>query len=230
MWRDVVAAVLAGGLGTRLRPVVADRPKSLAPVRGRPYLSYVLDQLAAAGVGRTVLLTGHGAAAVRSALGDSHRGMRLDYSQEPAPLGTGGAVRHALPLLDAGRVLLLNGDSYCDADLGALLADDHPAEMLLARAQDAGRYGAVTLDDAGRVVRFAEKEPGAGPGWINAGVYSISRHQLDSLPAVSSFSLERDVFPVWARRGELYGHRCDGRFIDIGTPESFAAAAAFFAD
>ena len=116
---DVTAAILAGGLGTRLRPAVADRPKVLAPVGGRPYLTYLLDQLAGAGVREVVLLTGYAADEVRDALGDRYGRMRLRYSVEPAPLGTAGALRLALPLLAAPAVLLLNGDSYCDADLGA---------------------------------------------------------------------------------------------------------------
>src|SRR5688500_791882 len=105
----VTGAILAGGLGTRLRPVISDRPKVLADVHGRPYLTYLLDQLSDAGVREVVLLTGHGAGLVRSALGDAHGGLLLRYSPEPAPLGTAGALRLALPLLSSPAVLLLNG-------------------------------------------------------------------------------------------------------------------------
>ncbi|MGL4550521.1 MAG: nucleotidyltransferase family protein [Gemmataceae bacterium] len=226
MSRDLDAAVLAGGLGTRLRSVVADRPKVLAPVNGRPYLFLLLDQLADAGVGRVVLLVGHRAGMVRDALGERYRGMRLLYSEEATPLGTGGAVRHALPLLTAPRVLLLNGDSYCECDLAAL--NDGPARMAVARVPDVSRYGEVTVADDGRVVAFGEKSGAARPGWINAGVYSVPRAQLETLPDVRPLSLERDVFPRWARDGLLVAAPAGGRFLDIGTPESFAAAGAFF--
>src|SRR5437879_601155 len=111
---DVTAAILAGGLGTRLRSVIADRPKVLAPVGGRPYLTYLLDQLAKAAVREVVLLTGYGAEQVRDALGATYAGMRLVHAAEPAPLGTAGALRHALPHLRSPAVLLMNGDSYCD--------------------------------------------------------------------------------------------------------------------
>src|SRR6478672_2624452 len=115
----VTAAVLAGGLGTRLRSVVADRPKVLAPVAGQPFLVHLLDRLSKVGVGETVLLVGHRAEQVEAGLGFSHRGMRLTYSREPEPLGTGGAIRHALAQLVSETTLLLNGDSYCDLDYAA---------------------------------------------------------------------------------------------------------------
>src|SRR5437667_6347363 len=117
----ITAAILAGGLGTRLRHTVADRPKVLAPVGGRHYLAYLLDQLAGAGISEVVLLTGHRAEQVQSTFGESYAGMGLRYSAEPAPLGTGGAVRRALPLFSAPTILLLNGDSYCDVDLDAFV-------------------------------------------------------------------------------------------------------------
>src|SRR5438552_901643 len=113
----VSAAILAGGLGTRLRPAVADRPKVLAPVSGRPFVCYLLDLLHRHSIREVALLTGHRAAQVRATLGDFYRGMQMRYSVESEPLGTAGAVRLALPLLTASRVLLLNGDSFCDVDL-----------------------------------------------------------------------------------------------------------------
>src|ERR1700677_3864366 len=116
---NVMGAVLAGGMGTRLRSVVADRPKVLATVHNRPFLAYLLDQVARAGVRETVLLTGYMAGVVQQQFGSKFAGMSLSYSEEPAPLGTAGAIRHALLLLTRPTVLVLNGDSYCDLDLAA---------------------------------------------------------------------------------------------------------------
>lgn len=221
---DVVAAVLAGGLGTRLRPAVADRPKVLATVAGRPFLSHLLNQLAAGGIEDVVLLVGYGADQVRSTFGDRYNGLRLRYSTEPAPLGTGGAVVNARPHLDRDRVLLLNGDSYCDFDMHQLATTDADLAMVLAAVADTARYGRVAVAD-GRVTGFSEKGV-AGPGPINAGVYLFRRTLLDGLPPGPQ-SWERDILPAWVGRGLVRGV-AGGRFIDIGTPGSYAEADAFF--
>jgi NDP-sugar pyrophosphorylase family protein len=230
---EVIGAVLAGGLGTRLRAAVADRPKVLALVHGRPFLAYLLDQFAGAGVRQTVLLTGYMADRVEAEFGRAFAGMSLAYSPEPQPLGTGGALRHALPLLTRPTVLVLNGDSYCDLDPAAFFAQHQgsgaEATLALTAVADASRYGKVRLSDDGRVERFEEKQAGAGPGWINAGVYLLARRLVEEVPAGRAVSLERDVFPGWAASGRCRGYRAAGRFLDIGTPESYAEAATFFA-
>jgi D-glycero-alpha-D-manno-heptose 1-phosphate guanylyltransferase len=227
----VTAAILAGGLGTRLRSVVADRPKVLAPVAGRPYLAHLLDQLYTACADDVVLLTGYGADQVRAAFGDAYRGMTLRYSVEPEPLGTGGAVRHAADLFTRDAVLLLNGDSYCAVDLARLVVTAQNAGQVgvaLAHVDDVGRYGAVGIGPAGRVTAFAEKGGATGEGWINAGIYAIPRERVADIPAGRAVSLEREVLPRWVSDPGIRGVP-GGRFIDIGTPESFAAAEAFFA-
>jgi D-glycero-alpha-D-manno-heptose 1-phosphate guanylyltransferase len=227
----VTAAILAGGLGTRLRSVVTDQPKCLAPVGGRPFLDYLLDQLADAGLREVVLLTGHLAGKVREAVGDGRAGMRTRHSVEPSPLGTGGAVRHALPLLNAPTVLLVNGDTYCDVDLRSF-AHFHRGRaarisMVLTRVADTSRFGQAETTADGRVVRFEEKADTHGAGWINAGVSLLERGLIEEIPA-GPCSLERERVPGWTRAGWVYGYRCEGRFIDIGTPQSYAQAEAFF--
>jgi NDP-sugar pyrophosphorylase family protein len=223
------AVVLAGGLGTRLAPITGTRPKVLADVLGRPFLCFLLDALAAAGVERVVLCTGHGGGQIRAYFGASYRGLPLAYSREGTPLGTAGALRFALPLLADDPVLVTNGDSYCHADARMLWsahgASGAAATVLLAHVPDAGRYGRVTIDEAGRVLTFSEKTA-PGPGWINAGVYVLSRLVLDAIPTGRAVSLEREVLPAWIGRG-LHGHATDGAFLDIGTPQSYAAAGAF---
>jgi len=229
----VTAAVLAGGLGTRLRPAVADRPKVLAPVLGRPFVAHLLDSLVAAGVRRIVLLTGWRGDEVRRALGDRHGDAELAYSEEPAPLGTGGALRRAAAVLDSSPILLLNGDSYFGADLGAFAAFHRrrcaDASLALTRVADAGRYGRVDASPAGRVTAFAEKAAGGGPGWVNAGVYLIRRRLVEEIPPGRPLSLERDLLPAWAATWAVYGRKAAGPFLDVGTPESYAAAGDFFA-
>jgi NDP-sugar pyrophosphorylase family protein len=230
---EVCGAVLAGGFGTRLRPVVADRPKVLAPVLGRPFLAYLLDPLARAGVRATTLLTGYMADRVEAEFGPGFGNMRLTYSVETTPLGTAGALRHALPLLDRPSVLVLNGDSYCDLDLPAFF-DQHrrsraKCTVALTEVPDVARFGKVTLAGGHRVTRFVEKSAAGGRGLINAGVYLLGRQLLDEIPAQGAVSLERALFPRWAAEGRCYGFVAAGRFLDIGTPESYAQAAECFA-
>jgi D-glycero-alpha-D-manno-heptose 1-phosphate guanylyltransferase len=229
----VTAAILAGGLGTRLRSRIADRPKVLALVHGRPYLTYLLEQLAGAGVRTVVLLTGYLADQIRSAFGDSYAGLRLIHSCEPSPLGTAGALRLALPYLSSSTTLLLNGDSYCAASLHEFwryhqrqAAD---LSLVLTEVEECSRYGCVHRGTDGRVLRFEEKNRAGGVGWVNAGIYLINRPLIQEIPADVPVSLERDMGPMWADNNRCFGFPCWGRFLDIGTPESYAQAEAFFA-
>jgi NDP-sugar pyrophosphorylase family protein len=226
------AAILAGGLGTRLRPVIVDRPKVLAPINGRPFLTYLLDHLAGASVEEVILLTGFQADQVRDTLGQTYAGMRLLYSEEPFPLGTAGALRWALPKLSEPTILLINGDSYCDIDLTAFRAfhHEHAADvsLALARVTGASRFGSVWTDEAGRVTQFEEKRAVPGANWINAGIYLLKRELIEEIPQGRPLSLERDLFPEWVKLLRCHGFRSAGRFLDIGTPESYAEAEHFF--
>jgi NDP-sugar pyrophosphorylase family protein len=228
----VSAAILAGGLGTRLRSVVAHQPKVLAPVHGRPYLTFLLEQLAAASVEEVILLTGFQGEQVRNTLGEKYNGVRVRYSEEPSPLGTAGAVRWALPKLSAPTVLLLNGDSYCDVNLAAFQEFHHnraaDLSLVVARAPGTSRFGKVCIDGQGRVNRFEEKTAVHGTDWVNAGIYLLERTLIEEMPLGRLLSLERDLFPAWVKRFRLCGFRCAGRFLDIGTPQSYAEAEQFF--
>ena len=230
----VPALILAGGLGMRLRAAVPNTPKVLAPIRGRPFLAYLLDQLAAASLRHVVLLTSHQADAVEKTIGMRRGPLRLEYSREPSPLGTGGAVRQALQRIDRPTILLMNGDSYCRVDLAALHSFHRrrraDLSMVTARVDDASRFGRVRLREDGRIVGFAEKTAAAASGWINAGVYLIQRHLLEELPIETPTSLERDWLPRWIATKNVMGFPSAGPFFDIGTPESYAAAASFFAE
>jgi NDP-sugar pyrophosphorylase family protein len=222
-------AVLAGGLGTRLRGVLDDTPKVLAPVGadGRPFLAHLLDRLTAAGVTRVVLCLGHLADRITGWLaGDRPAAWpEVVCVVEPRPLGTAGALRFARGALGSDPVLVLNGDTILDADLVAFAAAHAQAgtdaSVLCVRVPDAIRYGQVEVGPGGLIRRFTEKRPGAGT--INAGAYLFSRRFLDRLEATGARSLERDALET-APPGTLYAHVTDAGFLDFGTPESLAAA------
>jgi len=231
---QTTAVILAGGAGTRLRSVVADRPKVLAQLGGKPFIAYLLDRLATQGWQKVVLCTGYMGAQVQETLGDQYQGMQLSYSHEEQPLGTGGAIRQALPLITSATVLILNGDSYCDTDLRASLAwhQDREARVtvVMAHVEQGSRYGRVEIGADGQIRRFVEKNPDlTGGGWINSGVYWFEREVLAGLPAGRAFSLEKEVLGTWTGDG-LYGYRDYGRFLDIGVPEDHARAENFLAE
>src|SRR5580658_5071896 len=232
MTASFATIILAGGVGSRLRSVVSDRPKCLAIINGRPFLSYLLDRLAQAGVNDVILSTGYMADQVESTFGNRHGQVILRYSREEIPLGTGGGAKQALPLCRHDYVLVINGDSFFDFDWNDFFAWIEPARMrlgmVLAWIEDSRRYGQVVMDSDGKVLRFQEKNKAAGPGWINAGVYLIEKSVLADFPSDGPFSLERDFFPAQIGR-KFFARGYHGKFIDIGTPESYAAAGEFFA-
>jgi NDP-sugar pyrophosphorylase family protein len=229
------ALILAGGMGTRLRSAVADRPKALALIKGRPFLAWQLDGLARQGVRRVVLCTHYMSEMIEASFppGLQTNGMEIIHSREPEPLGTGGALRLALDVAGEGdeEFLALNGDSFCAVDLPAFMATHHrhhaAATLLLAKVEDVGRYGAVDTDATGHITAFREKDPGRqDAGWINAGTYLLSRHILQTLSSGEPSSLERDLFARLVGHG-LYGHKTEAPFLDIGTPESYAEAESY---
>jgi NDP-sugar pyrophosphorylase family protein len=218
------AVILAGGLGTRLRSVVGDLPKPLAPVRGRPFLEYQIEHLAAEGFTHVLLCVGYRHDLIQAHLHDgaAYR-VEITYSVEKEPLGTAGALRHARPYLD-DTFLALNGDTFFAADLSSLVTEHQAGRtcstIALVRVPDAGRFGHVTLDTNGYVTHFNEKG-NSGPGLINAGVYVFSSGIFDHFPAQTPLSLENQIFPELVRQRLLRGQVLQGYHIDIGTPESY---------
>jgi histidinol-phosphate phosphatase family protein len=220
------AIVLCGGLGTRLRGTLGPLPKAMATVHGRPFVDWLLLALASRGLRRAILATGHGASVIRDHFATgANLGLQVVLSEEPGPLGTGGASRLAAEKLDTSPVLVLNGDSYCTFNLLQLQlthALTHAnATLWLLPAERADRFGSVELA-ADQSVRTFEEKVG-GSGLISAGVYLVELDALCDIPPNRPLSLERDLFPAWVGRG-LHGVAGSGPFIDIGTPESLAAA------
>jgi mannose-1-phosphate guanylyltransferase len=226
----VQALVLAGGEGTRLRPLTYTTPKPVLPLAGRPFLSFMLDWARGHGVDEVILSCGFLSDAVRRVLGDIYDGMRLRYVVEEEPLGTAGPVRLAY---DQGvleeRLLVLNGDVLTDIDLTAELAQHERtgarATLALYEVDDTSSYGVVPTDEQGRVEAFLEKGDGEAPtNRINAGAYVIEREVVaERIPAGRPVSFEREVFPALVGGG-LYGYRAAGYWIDIGTPERYLEA------
>ncbi|MCI0415663.1 nucleotidyltransferase family protein [bacterium] len=231
---DLTTIILAGGLGTRLRDSVPDRPKVLAEVRGRPFLTYLFDQIQEAGTREVILCTGYLGEQIDNLFGDTYMSLKLTYSREREPLGTAGALRLALPLIKSNPVLIMNGDSICLTDLKDMLkwhdSKKSQATILLTRVAEMSRYGQVQTDPVSSVVtRFEEKGSASESGWVNAGVYLLARKMIKEIPAGSFLSLEEQIFPSWIGRG-LLGYQSGGPFLDIGTPESYKRASEFLGD
>ncbi len=221
--------MLAGGEGTRLKPLTVTTPKPVMPLAGRPFLSFMLDWVHSHGADEVILSCGFMSDAVKSVLGDIYDGMRLRHVTEDEPLGTAGPVRLAYDegLLEE-RVLVLNGDVLTDIDLTAELEQHERtgarATLALYPVDDTSSYGVVPTDDDGRVTEFIEKGGGDPPtNRINAGAYVLERDVVESIPAGRAVSFEREVFPSIIGAG-LYGYDAAGYWIDIGTPERYLEA------
>lgn len=219
--------ILAGGLGTRLRSVVADRPKPMAPIGDIPFLEYILLFLARQGFREIILLIGHLGEQITEYFGTGEKwGLRIDYSAETEPLGTGGAIRQAFVDHELDRALVLNGDTFFDLDLRAFVAfaeqrGDLPSLALKLIAQPR-RYGTVHLEGE-TITEFKEKDETLKEGLINAGVYFLNRAVLTDV-SDRKFSIETAVFSQLARSRHLRGVIFAGRFIDIGIPEDYRRA------
>lgn len=219
--------ILAGGLGTRIRALFPDRPKSMIPFNGKPFLEHQIAFLAGQGFRRFVLCVGYKAEPIEAHFGDGRRfGVEIVYSREMTPLGTGGALRYAAAHID-GPVLVLNGDTYLAMDYRALVTfhaahTDTVGAIAVCEVADTARYGQVVLDDARRITAFREKTVARGRGLVNAGAYVFGPGILDYIPAGEKVSLEQAVFPALLKAGEsLYGYPIREQFVDIGTPEGY---------
>jgi len=221
--------ILAGGLGTRLREVVPDLPKSLAPINNKPFLDVLLSVLNKWDcVGKVVIAVGHMAdKIIEKYKGTSEYNFEIHFSVEAELLGTGGAIKKALPQTETDNVLVLNGDSYVETDLNDLVKKHMKTSasmtIVLREAENTSRYGRVKLNSDNRIVCFEEKTPEPSKGYINEGMYLIKRNLFDEVKENIVISLEKELLPVFIKEG-VYGYISSGKFIDIGIPEKYINA------
>lgn len=217
--------VLAGGFGKRLRDVVPDLPKPMAPIRERPFLEILLENLSKKGFGRVILALGYMSDKIISHFGNRFFDMELFYVVEEKPLGTGGAIRLAMSECNQNHVFVFNGDTFLDLEVNAVERQwqntGHPV-IIGREVVDTARYGCL-LTDQKQVTGFSEKGT-SGPGLINAGCYVFNKGQLDSFPTNSTFSVETDYLSKTVQKSPFDLFITHGHFIDIGIPEDYARA------
>ena len=231
--RDLTAVVLCGGLGTRLREVLPNRPKVLAEINGVPFIYYLLRKIEKTGCRNVILCTGHLAEQVESLLGNKFGELTIVYSKESNPMGTGGALRNAEQYITTNYALVMNGDSFVECDfrdyyywhikVGAKIS------MIVKETLDTSRYGSLSLSVEDRITKFQEKVCNyeREENFINAGVYLMDHRIFQDIPKKLPVALEKEVFPNIFSNG-VFGYRIDGYIIDIGTPESLVEARAYF--
>lgn len=226
------AILLCGGLGTRLRSVVSDRPKPMADIAGKPFLHYLVKMLSESGVKHLIFALGYMGEQIEAYFQSGEEyGLSISYSYEDSPLGTGGAIRNALSKVSGENVLVLNADTYFHTDYESLLREQlkNKAAMTIAsrKIEDISRYGAILKDESGRILRWNEKmssDQAEAPrlGEINGGIYVMQKSLIEKIPEGKQ-SLENDCIPVWLEDGlYLQAIPSDGYFMDIGIPEDYA--------
>ena len=204
----------------------------MAPVNGRPFLTYVLDYLIDYHYTRVVLSVGYLHEKVEEYFGNAYQSLEIAYAVETEPLGTGGGIAYAMSFCKSDNVLVLNGDTLFKADLSALErfhTDSHGAlSIVLRHVADTSRYGSVSTDKNGRILQFTEKNNATGEGDINGGIYLINKELLQKISLPQKFSFEKDLMEKFVREMPFYAMRSDGYFIDIGIPEDYARAQREF--
>ncbi len=222
------AVILAGGEGTRLRPITLSRPKPMAPIGNRPFLEHMLAHLRRHGVTDVILAMGYLPGPIQDYFGDGERlGLRLSYVVEDHPLGTAGAARNALGHLD-GTCFVFNGDVFTTIDLGAVLAHHRNRgagmTLTLTPVEDPSRFGVVVRDPDTRIRQFIEKprREEAPTNLINAGIYVLEPSILGQVPPDQFVMFETDVFPRLLQDGTVFlGVEAGGYWVDIGTPAKY---------
>jgi len=223
------AIILAGGFGTRLKEVVSDVPKPMAPVNEKPFLDYLLRYVAHYKIKKVVLSVGHLSEKVMEHYGNNFNDVEIVYAIEKESLGTGGGIKLAMQQCTSQDVLVLNGDSFFDVDLYSFY-DNHSdsiseCSLALRHISHADRYGTITLGEFDFIRAFKEKTNTHQAGIINAGVYILNRETYnEETPKQKSFSIEKDFFEKKLNNLNMYGFTYNGYFIDIGIPDDYKQA------
>ncbi len=225
--KDVDVILLCGGMGTRLRSAVSDRPKPMAAVGKRPFLDGLIEQFKSFGARRFILCTGYMSEFIEDYYSRGGFEVEVLISKEHEPLGTGGAVKNAGSLITSRNFIVANGDSFCDVDLEGLygehLRNRAAATITLTRPDGRVDVGTVSIDGSGRILNFAEKEATGGELFVNAGVYVFNEDVLSLIPPEKKVSLENDVFPS-LDKNIFHGYVSQASLLDIGTPERLKKA------
>lgn len=226
------AIVLAGGFGTRLQSVVKDTPKPMAPVKGRPFLTYVLDYLIEYQYDKVILSVGYLHEQIEEYFGNRYKSLEIEYAVENEPLGTGGGILNAMSKCTTDNVLVINGDTLFKVDLNAFnrfhLEKKGLLTIALREVEDVSRYGSVTIGDDSMIILFTEKESTEGRGLINGGIYLINKKLFEKYPKEGRFSFEKDLMEKLYRREQFFAMPSNGYFIDIGIPTDYARAQEEF--
>jgi len=217
--------ILAGGLGTRLRSVVSDRPKVIADINGEPFLKYLLEQLIKEDFKSVLILCGYLGNMIKSHFGHKYKSLDLFYSQEKKALGTGGAIKLAAKKTSKDNLLVLNGDTYqTSSRKNFLQMVPQGAEAIMTqRIEDTSRYGRIEVDKQNRITGLYEKQLCKGEGLINTGTYLINRKNIINYPK-DKFSIETDYITNQIKNLKIFSVETKGIFVDIGIPEDFFAA------
>ena len=229
--RDIDVVILCGGLGKRLRNVVSDRPKALAKVNNRPFLDLLVTHLASYGFKRFILCTGYMGGKIKSYFKNSSISSEILYSQEKKPLGTGGALKKAEPLVKSKIFLAINGDSFCPIDFGKFinfhLAKRSLVSVASTKMKQSKNIGKIAFDRNKRIIKFSEKSASRNTKYSNVGIYLMKKHIFSLMDARKNFSLEYDFFPSIIGHG-LYAYTTKENLIDIGTPKEYRRAQKLF--
>jgi D-glycero-alpha-D-manno-heptose 1-phosphate guanylyltransferase len=221
------AIILAGGLGTRLRSVLPDLPKAMAPVAGKPFLGWLMGRMLEQGITHIILSLGYRHEAITDYIREGFPGTDVSFSIEQEPLGTGGGIRKACHLAKSDHLLVLNGDTFFDVSLTALarlhVLKKAECTLSLKPMRDINRYGVVECGTDGAIAGFREKQYYA-EGLINGGVYLLDRKAFCSEDLPEKFSFEKDYLEAFAGKRRFFGHADEGYFIDIGIPEDYERA------
>ena len=222
------AIVLAGGLGTRLRSVVSDVPKPMAPINNKPFLEYILEFLHNQNIKKVILSVGYKWEVIKDYFGDKYKNIELIYNIEKERLGTGGAIKDSLQYVENENVYVLNGDTFFDIDLSKIKLEDNLIEIALKKMENFDRYGVVEIDKNRYIQKFKEKSY-YQEGLINGGIYLLRKNLFKNFDLSAKFSFEEFLennFQKLKAKGKVF----DRYFIDIGIPQDYEKAKRYFSE